>query len=244
MTMGIYCIQLEREKYWQSYVGISKNIEKRWEEHKRQLIGNYHHNIHLQNTWNRHQENDFKFYILEVIEDYDDLLKMEKEYGYAFGYSDDDLCFNIGTPGTVNGMLGRQMSEETKQRLSKINLGKKLSKETKLKMSESHKGAKNYFFQQQHSSETKEKISISRKGKNIGEQHHKACLKENEARFILTVLKQPKGKARDFIYKELASLFNVSLNCIQHIQKRNSWKYIEPLSSEEYESFKENLLNK
>ncbi len=122
MTMGIYCIQLEKEHYWQSYVGISQEIERRWGNHKSKLRKNCHRNKYLQNVWNKYGD-VFEFHILEEVSCYNDLYELEKEYAYAFGYGDLELCFNIGSPGEVSGMIGRNMSEKAKATLRVKNQG-------------------------------------------------------------------------------------------------------------------------
>lgn len=65
--------------------------------------------------------------------------------------------------GEKNPMYGKCHSEETKEKLRKINVGKKHSNETREKMSKSHIGEKNAMFGKSHSAETKKKISDSRK---------------------------------------------------------------------------------
>ena len=63
MTIGIYKIENKINK--KIYVGQSINIEKRWKEHKYLLTINKHHNKHLQNAWNKYQEKNFVFSIIE-----------------------------------------------------------------------------------------------------------------------------------------------------------------------------------
>jgi group I intron endonuclease len=63
MSIGIYKIKnLVNEKV---YIGQSVDIEKRWSTHKAELNNNHHHNIHLQNAWNKYGANNFEFSIVE-----------------------------------------------------------------------------------------------------------------------------------------------------------------------------------
>ena len=87
---------------------------------------------------------------------------------------------------------GRKLSEETKQKLSKIKKGKKsalskegrqkiidthtgnkycvgkvLSKEHKKKISESLTGSKNHFYGKHHTQESKDKMSMKLKGREV-----------------------------------------------------------------------------
>ncbi len=269
MTMGVYCIQVEKENYWCSYVGISNNIERRWKDHLYELKKDSHRNKYLQRSWNKYEENNFEFHVLEEVDSYDKLYALEKEYAFAFGYGDSDLCFNIGTPGEINGMLGRKHTEETKQKIREANqgengymLGKKLSEETKRKMSEAHKGEKNPNFGKSLSEEHKQKLSEAKKGEKNhnfgkrfseeikqkmseaqqGEKCYNAKLTEREARFILTVKTTRKNiHSGDFKQQELADFFKVSVRCIKDIMQQNTWKHIEPMSIEDYEEFKLNI---
>ncbi len=248
MTMGVYCIQLEKEDYWCSYVGISKNIEQRWRQHKIDLKGDYHKNKYLQHSWNKHGERRFEFHILKQVDNYDELYNLEKEYAYSFGYGDFDLCFNIGSPGEKSSMLDKHHTEKTKQKIREAQKGEKSSwfgknhtEETKRKISEANKGEKHHNFGKKHTEETKRKMSEATKG----EKHSQTKLSELQARFILTVkLMSPNYRNRDFSVDELSSLFEIGRAGIEHIFYRNTWKHIESLPIEEYEIMKQELLSK
>jgi len=218
MTMGVYCIQLEKENYWCSYVGISINIEQRWKDHICRLDSHYHPNNYLQQAWKKYGGIDsFKFYILEEEQDYNKLLLLEKKYAYAFGYPDRDLCFNIGSPGGINPTIGRKHTEGTKQKMREAKKGKKHTKEHRQKVSEAQQG----------------------------EKHSRAKLTELQARFILTVKTTRKNHmTSDFKQQELADYFEVTVQCIKHIMQQSNWKHIEPLPIEEYEIMKQELLSK
>ncbi len=264
--MGVYCIQIEKENYWQSYVGVSQNIEKRWRTHKTLLNSNYHHNKYLQNSWNKHQESDFEFHILEEIDCYNKLYDIEKEYASTFGYGDLKLCFNIGTPGEKssgmlgkkhtdetkrkmseaqrgekNHMFGKKLSEEHRQKIKEALTGKKHTEETKRKISEAQQGEKNHNFGKKLSEETKQKMSEA----NKGEKNAHSKLTELQARFILTVKTTRKNiQAGDFTQSKLAACFGVSVVCISNIMTGTTWKHIEPMSTKEYEEFKEQVSQK
>jgi group I intron endonuclease len=73
------------------YIGSSKDIYCRWNKHKRDLNKNKHHNIHLQNSWNKNGEKNFEFDILEEINN--DILLLEQSYLNVFVGQPD--CYNI-----------------------------------------------------------------------------------------------------------------------------------------------------
>lgn len=60
---GIYVIN--NRVGFHKYVGQAFDIAKRWHDHKTQLRNNTHHNIHLQNAWNKYGERNFSFEVLE-----------------------------------------------------------------------------------------------------------------------------------------------------------------------------------
>ena len=63
MNSGIYKItNIVNEKF---YVGSSKNVRYRWAKHKALLRHNCHPNSHLQVSWNKYGESNFRFDLLE-----------------------------------------------------------------------------------------------------------------------------------------------------------------------------------
>ena len=59
MGCGIYKITNNINNKF--YIGSSKNITKRFKEHKWRLKNNKHPNNKLQNSWNKYGEENFKF---------------------------------------------------------------------------------------------------------------------------------------------------------------------------------------
>lgn len=54
---GVYSIQ--NNVSGKMYVGSSKDIYRRWKEHKRYLNNHKHHSMDLQNDWDKQGEKDF-----------------------------------------------------------------------------------------------------------------------------------------------------------------------------------------
>lgn len=61
------------------YVGSSKDINKRWYQHKNSLTNDTHGNLHLQNAWNKYGGQNFKF---EIIEECEPSVQFEREQFY------------------------------------------------------------------------------------------------------------------------------------------------------------------
>ena len=63
---GIYCIEnINNNK---KYIGLSRNISRRWNEHRSELRRNEHANIYLQRAWNIDGEESFRFYVVELCD--------------------------------------------------------------------------------------------------------------------------------------------------------------------------------
>lgn len=61
------------------YIGSAINLKRRFEEHKTLLRHNKHHNRRLQNSWNKYGEHNFKFDVIELVEE-DYLLDIEQQW--------------------------------------------------------------------------------------------------------------------------------------------------------------------
>jgi len=99
MTMGIYEIKNLKNK--KVYIGQSKNIEKRFLNHKKLLRDGSHYNAHLQNSFNLHGEEYFFFHILEEIDNPILLNEAENKWiGYYDSFAGVD-GYNIKYPTKV-----------------------------------------------------------------------------------------------------------------------------------------------
>lgn len=89
---GIYLILNKiNNKY---YVGSSKTIKSRWKKHKQRLRHNTHHNIKLQNAWNKYGEDNFEFHVVELAEESQLLLVEQKYLDWCKLYSDTNYIIN------------------------------------------------------------------------------------------------------------------------------------------------------
>lgn len=91
---GVYMIQ--NIVNGKMYIGSSKNINKRFIEHRLHLRKNKHYNTHLQRAWNKHTENNFKFIILEEISfDKSKLKNLEQKYLDIYKPYDHEIGYNM-----------------------------------------------------------------------------------------------------------------------------------------------------
>jgi group I intron endonuclease len=89
---GIYKItNIKTNKF---YIGSSKHLNERWQEHKEMLRNNKHINPKLQNSWNYHGgESAFVF---EILENADPEKILEREQFYLDTLKPYEVGYNIG----------------------------------------------------------------------------------------------------------------------------------------------------
>ncbi len=158
MTSGIYSITSPSGK---NYIGSSKNIDRRWYEHKSDLRLGEHHSPALQHAFDKYGEARLLFNVVLICSE-DNLLMYE------------DLCMNaMGAHYNALPFARRRdnfsHTAESKRKLSEAHKGRKngpRSEETKKRISDALKAAGvrppgNRGIA--HSQETREKLSIAAK---------------------------------------------------------------------------------
>jgi group I intron endonuclease len=208
---GIYKIlNIKNNKF---YIGSSKNLIKRKNQHFLFLKLNIHHNKHLQNSWNKYEPENFIFEILEICDQGDLLIKEQ--------YYIDTLRPHYNISPTAGSTSGYKHTEDTKKILSEIHKGKTVSEEVKKRMSESKKGILNSSFGKKMSDETKAKISKATKGikRNCGKNNPNSIFTEEIVKEIRS--KYIKGV---YGYIRLAKEYGCSTGAIEGIVTNKRWK--------------------
>lgn len=145
MKSGVYKISNVITKDF--YLGSSIDINRRKIEHFTELRTRIHCNKHLQNSFNKHGEENFTF---EILEECEREILIEREQYYI-----DTLKPTYNTCLVAGNTLGVKHSEQTKNKISishkGLKKGKKLTEEHKRKISVSSSKRK-------HTEETKNKI--------------------------------------------------------------------------------------
>lgn len=113
--IGIYIITSLRNQ--KVYIGQSKHIEQRLEEHKNALQKNVHQNKHLQRAWNKYGEKNF---IFSILEECDEKLLDEREQYWIdyYGGINSQNTYNFregGSHGTFSKETLKRISENTKR---------------------------------------------------------------------------------------------------------------------------------
>jgi len=120
-----------------TYVGSSVNIDKRWKEHKGQLKKQKHKNLHLQSSWTKYGEENFEFKIAEEVPK-EQLLTVEQQYLDVVKLMP-SCYYNVAYSSTAP-TLGRKLSKETCDKISKANKGKVMSAEARMNCSKAQTG--------------------------------------------------------------------------------------------------------
>jgi group I intron endonuclease len=152
------------------YIGSTYDFKKRNREHFTLLKGNRHPNTHLQYSFNKYGESNFRFEILaKCPKEY--LLKLEQWF-----IDSQNPEYNIAKY-TLSPMLGRKMSKESRELIGLAHRGKVVSKETREKLSKTKLAQKIKLspetikklvkarIERGTSVKTREKLSIANKGK-------------------------------------------------------------------------------
>lgn len=159
------------------YVGSSKNIGHRWNEHKSELNRNYHKNSYLQNAWNKYGENAFDFIIVENVPE-NLLLETEQKY---LNITNKNSSYNIGLDA-ISSFLGKHHTDESKEKNRNSHIGKydgeknpnygkihtiEIRKKISNALKNKYCGLKSWRYGKKHTNESKEKISIKHRNTNI-----------------------------------------------------------------------------
>jgi group I intron endonuclease len=137
------------------YIGLTFNEKQRYKDHQKQVrkgtIGKFY------NAVRKYGMNNFKYEVLFSSETVtlEELNQKEIQFIAAFD------SFKNGYNATIGGdapMKNRKHSPESIERMK----GKTPSEETRLKLSMVQIGEKNHFFGAQHSTESKEKMKLKK----------------------------------------------------------------------------------
>lgn len=128
------------------YIGSAVCVGERLHSHRKKLRTNNHPNKHLQSAWNKYEETNFEFGLIETVNNKEELLTREKYWIDYTHCTDREYGYNVRS--MPNSNLGLKFSSEAIRKRSEAlkghtwNRGRKHSAEAKLKMSLSKKGKK------------------------------------------------------------------------------------------------------
>jgi hypothetical protein len=174
-------------------IGSSIDCKNRLREHFIELEKNKHWNTHIQNRYNKHKEG-WIFEIIESVESSNHLLRLTEQKHIDIHYNN-VLCMNISKNAFVPSFTGFTHTSETRKKISNNSarknkpgtmLNKKHSMETRQKMSISHK------CKDIESEETRKKKSVAKIGNdwNRDRKHTQEFKDKIKASWIIRKLKK------------------------------------------------------
>lgn len=249
---GIYAIQNKINK--KMYIGMTTDFKDRIEYHLWELRNNKHHSIKLQRAFNKYGEDNFEYYVLEEMKESTSNQLAEKERDYIKKYDTYNNGYNCSLGGEKE--KGYTPSQEAIRKLiirnktTKPMLGKHLSQKSKDKISKANKGKGNGFYGKTHSEENKKKFSehakkmwqehyeeykqrltkinqSEKRRKEVSEQmrgNHNQKSKVTEKDVIEIRKRYDSGEKPRFILKDYPQL---SKSGLMKICIRETWKYLE-----------------
>jgi len=224
LNSGVYIISYNNK----NYVGSSSNLKKRIREHFSCLKRNTHPNSRLQRAFNKYGIEAFSYKIISTCPP-EYLVKLEQWFIdntkntvnlNPFAYSSKGRVPKKSTRKKISkALMGRIISEETRQLLSKSKLGKPQpkSKETKEKMSKAKKGI---VFLEEHKQKLKEaalKRSKNLSDRVLGERNPSAKLNWK----IVKTIRESKDTVAN-----LSSIYGVAKMTIYKIKNNKIWKEV------------------
>ena len=154
---GVYRIHsLSRPE--RCYVGSARNIEKRWYQHRNQLLKAKHHSFLLQRHFNVHGMGDLRFHVIQPCpeselqyweQSFIDILKpyfnISPSAGSQAGFRHSESAKQKMSAANIGHRrwVGRKHSPEAKAKMRDAKLGRKLSFQTRVKLSAARVGNKN-----------------------------------------------------------------------------------------------------
>jgi group I intron endonuclease len=138
------------------YIGSAKNFYSRKKKHLQQLKNNKHHSIVLQRAWNKYGENKFKFFLLENVNDINELIKKEQWW-----IDNTNSVYNICK--IAGSSLGIKRSKESREKMRQAHLGEK-HPEWRNKIKSISQGGENHWTKKKKfSEESKKRMSETHK---------------------------------------------------------------------------------
>ena len=201
---GVY--QIRNKVNEDRYIGSSGNLENRWEWHCKKLRKGVHPNNYLQHAWNKYNEENFVFEVIEEVSGGNTVrLVREQVYldeGFAKG-----ILYNI-----ARNAGGGNLGEEVNQKLSEVLTGREITQEWRDNIGKAMSGENNPFYGRYHSEETKKKQRERKLGENnpfFGERHtDESKIKMSEVQTGHEVTQEARNKIGDANAGSYPALFN------------------------------------
>lgn len=194
--------------------GYNKGFYIRSSKHISDLIHNKHSNKHLQASFNKYGDEAFKIEILEKCKP-EMCIKLEQWYINLYK-PEYNICKIAGS------CLGRVLTQEHKDNISKANMNRKMSKQWIDKIANSNKGniKRNLIL-------SKSKIGKSKSEEGKIANRDKRRLHKSITRLTIDdVINIKKALLNNTKQKDLSKIYNVGYCTIQDIKHNRTFKDI------------------
>jgi group I intron endonuclease len=188
------------------YVGQAKDRDYRWQIHRKELRGFYHHSILLQRAWSKYGEKNFIFVVLEVLDSIKDLIASEQKVilDDREQWWMDTLKSEYNISKVAGSRLGVKQSDNARLKMRESHLGKSWHTENSRKLASERMLSNTYntgrkqtperiearaaLHRKPKTQEHKDKIAAAQKGRTLTEAHKQK-------------LRKPKRKSIDKNFK-------------------------------------------
>jgi len=164
MSKTIYSVYKATNKISNmQYIGMTNNMKRRLYGHK-----NSKKTTHFSRSIQKYGFDNFEFEIILQTLDYEHCKEYEIKLISIYNtYRPNGYNLTLGGEGTV----GYTHSKDTKLKLSKLALNRVPSDQARENMRNAKLGTKNSFHGKSHTQETKDKISNTKRGRKLTEEH-------------------------------------------------------------------------
>lgn len=214
-TVGIYKITNTIDG--KIYIGQTVNYEKRKTRHLNSLKNGNHHNEHLQKSFNKYGEDQFKIELIQECKS-EELDELEKLYIKDLNACDCNKGYNM----MHGGQIYREFTKEVRMKMSKTRKGVKLSEEHKLKIGLAQRGKVIHQDSIDKSIETKKRLKI-----HCGEKNPNALISNKVAEKIILDL------IEGIAVNSISNKHQVSNDIVYNIMYNRSYTHIMPDVREE-----------
>jgi group I intron endonuclease len=129
---GIYKIQNKTDGKF--YIGSAVCLKRRWIDHRKLLRKSKHFNRHLQFAWDKYGESNFEYLVVEECEK---ARLIQREQFHID--SNKHKIYNLNL--VAGSQMGRVVTQETRDKISKANKGRVVTSEHKLALSKAWHGS-------------------------------------------------------------------------------------------------------
>ena len=230
--VGIYAL---RDKVTGNmYIGqATVNFGDRRDCHFALLRHNNHWVKDIQDAWNRSDGEDVEFIILHDKQEGEDFDQLEREY--IKQYRETGNAVNFGNGGAEGAFNGKHISEEAKKKIGEKNrinmLGKKLSEETKENMSKAQKARMSKLTKEEKNKMTEPMNNAIRGVKWTEERRQKysEAQKTNPhgSQFDIDTVHEIRRlhEQEKLGFTEIAKKLNMNRTTVYNIATYKRWKY-------------------